>query len=63
MIDLFPETDTQEARKGSLEHLLAEARDKRAKAFIARDRRAVDAWDREITRLWKRLQGQTTTLI
>jgi hypothetical protein len=54
---------TQEARTASLEHLLAEARTKRAKAFMAQDRRAVDAWDREITRLWQRTQGKAGALL
>ena len=62
MTDLFPQTQTQEARTASLEHLLAEARTKRAKAFMAQDRRAVDAWDREITRLWQRTQGKAGAL-
>jgi hypothetical protein len=35
----------------------------RAKAFMAQDRRAVDAWDREITRLWQRTQGKAGALL
>jgi len=55
--------ETQADRRGSVEHLLADARIKREASFRARDRTAVDYWDKQITRLWKLAQGKPGVLV